>query len=221
MARKNVLIAPDMTDVDDEGGGGGRIPAGDYLMECADARADQSKAGGDMFVWKFRGLEGPAKARIFYLYTSLSPTALWKLKQTTKALGIYDDGGFEIDIDAVRGTQVVGVVLDNEYTNTQGQTVVNSKLDTVRAVDAEATATAKPVAASTARAAVPPPRGNGKRGKELPQMDAAEVRKMTADELEDLVETYKLGLNLAKSPTLKSKVAATIQGLDNAGMLSE
>jgi|SRR5215831_19457891 len=215
MARKNVLIAPDMTDVDDEGGAP-RIPAGDYLMECVDVRADRGReSGGEMFVWKFRGLAEEAKGKTFYLYTSLGERAQWKLKQTAKALGIYEDGQFEIDPDAVRGTHVMGVVLDNSYTDNQGRTRSNSKLDTVRATEGgEEEEDPKP-APKTAR------KGNGKKTNALPQLDAGEVRKMTSDELEDLVEQYKLNINLAKSPTLKSKIAATIQGLDNAGMLSE
>jgi hypothetical protein len=218
MARKNVLIVPDLTDVDDSSRGSVHIPQGDYLMECLDVRADQSKAGNDMFVWRFKGLDREATGKTFYLYTPLSEQSLWKLKQTVKAVGIYEDGGFEIDPDAVAGTQVIGVIMDSEYTDTQGRSQTNSKLDTVQSVDA----VADPAPATRGKKAAAAA-GNGKGGKadKTPALDPDEVRKCTADELEDLVELYKLGINLAKSPTLKSKVAATIQALDHAGKLNE
>ena len=212
MARKNVLVMPDMTDTDDEGGSV-LIPSGEYLMELTDVRADRSKQGNDMYVWKFRGVEKEAKGKTFYFYTVLGDNP-FNLKRTTKALGIYEDGGFEVDPEEIKGTQVLGVVTDNTYTDGQGRQKTNSKLDNVLAVEATA-------AESTSKSPSKPTtkKGNGK--KELAPLDADEVRKLTADELEDLVDNYKLNINLAKSPTLKSKIAATIQALDNAGMLEE
>jgi hypothetical protein len=184
-------------------------------MECLDVRADQSKAGNDMFVWRFKGLDREATGKTFYFYTVLVEQSLGNLKRVAKALGIYEDGQIELDPDAVAGIQVVGVVVDSEFTDQQGRSQTNSKLDNVLPLGAEAkpAASGKKTAAAAAR--------NGKGDKAPPAIDPTEVRKCTADELEDLVELYKLGINLGKSPTLKSKVAATIQALENAGKLAE
>ena len=84
-----------------------------------------------MIAWIFVGTEGKAKGKKFYLYTSFSPDALWKLKQTLRALDVeIPDSAFNLDPDDVVDTECILVVVDNEY---EGKT--NSKLAEIRAME--------------------------------------------------------------------------------------
>ena len=158
-------------------------------MRCVSVTEENSKAKQrPMLTFKFIGIEGTSKDKPFKLYCSLEVTALWKLRQTLRALGIETpDDPSELDPADVEDIEVIGDVGDHEY---DGKTY--SKLLEIRAAeDVETQSTATTTAA--------PAKGNGK---QLPKLGASEVQEMQEDELEEIVLKYRLDIDLRPPPRL-------------------
>lgn len=210
--RKTMIKLPGFGGVD-ESGGSFHIQSGDYLMKCISVAEEVSKQGNDMLVFKFAGLEKAAKDRQFRMHCTLGTNALWKLKQTLRALGTpVPDDPSSFDPTEVEDVEVIGTVIDDEY---EGK--INSRLAEVHAVD-EADEPADEPATTTARttknkAAIT----KGRNGK--PKLAASEVEDMAEDELFEINEKYDLGIDLDAHKTTIRKRNAVIAGLQSAKML--
>jgi hypothetical protein len=205
MARKAMIKLPSFEGVDDSGGNF-HIATGEYLMKCVGVSEDTSKQGNEMLVFKFDGLEKAAKGRSFRLHCALIDKALWKLKQTLRALGVeVPDEVSDLDPDDVVGVEVLGTVVDNEY---EGKT--SSRLGEIRSVDSEVVTDEKPTTKAT---------GKSKNGGKLPKIAASEVENMVEDELIDTNEKYNLDLDLDDYKTMNKKRGAIISSLQAAKML--
>lgn len=182
----------------DLAGGAVHIPEGDYRMKVESVKKAVSKSDNDMLAWQFIGLEGKAKNKRFYLYTTLTEESLWKLGQTLEALGqdIPDDE-MDIDLDELIDLECIGTVIDEEY-----QDKPRSKLQGI--TTAEAAGESHPV--------------KGRNGKEV-KVAAKEVEDMSEDELEDLVDKHDLEVDLTTSKTLRRKAAAVIAALEEKDLL--
>src|SRR5487761_2301121 len=109
--KKGRVISVDMEGVSSEGGGSFHIPEGDYGMKVVEVTEETSKSGNEMLKWVFEGTEGKAKGKTFWLYTTLTPESLWKLKQTLEALGVeVPDSAMDLDLDELEGLECTGVV---------------------------------------------------------------------------------------------------------------
>lgn len=206
-ARKTMIKLPGFEGVDDSGGTF-HIATGEYLMKCVGVAEDTSKNNNEMLVFKFDGLEKAAKGRSFRLHCALTEKALWKLKQTLRAMSIeVPDEPSDLDPDDVIGIEAIGTVVDNEY---EGK--ISSKLGEIRSVDSEvvdADATTKPSSS----------RSSKKNGGKLPKLAASEVEDMAEDELVETNDKYELDIDLDDFKTINKKRGAVISSLQAAKML--
>lgn len=199
----------DMEGVESSGGGGGfHIPEGKYKVKVKSIEKTVSKNDNDQFKWIFTGVEGKAKNKDFYYYTTLNAESLWKLKQTLEALGVdVPNSVMKVKRDEVVGLICLGDVIDDEYNNE-----TRSKLQRVETADDDDEEEDKPAAkASKAK-------DNGKK-KTVVKLDADEVKGMTEDELEELIETHELDVDLADHKTLRRKSAAVVAALEESDLI--
>ena len=216
MARKTMLHIPDMEGIDDSGGNF-HINSGDYLMKCTGVSEETSKQDNPMYVFKFEGLEKHAKNRSFRMHCALTPKALWKLKQTLRALGVEIPEGSdgEFDPDDVVGVEVMGTVTDDEY---EGK--INSRLSEIRAVGDEVVDDDDDDKKTTTTAAAKLATGKTTKSKNgPPKVAASEIEDMNEDELIDINDRYDLGIDLDAHKTTTRKRNAIIAGLQASKQL--
>ena len=196
MARRAMIKLPGFKGVDDSGGNF-HIPAGDYAMKCVDVTEEVAKSSSnDMVVFRFLGLERQAKGRQFRQHCTYGANALWKLKQTLRALGIeVPDDPSEFDPEEAIDVTVIGTVIDSEYNGK-----INSRLGEIRSAEdiKEEEAPAKKA-------------DNSK--KKQPKLNASEVENMEEDELVNLNEERDLGVDLDAHKTTRRKQNAIIAAL--------
>ena len=204
MARKSMIKLPGFEGVDDSGGNF-HISTGEYLMKCTSITEEISKQNNEMLVFKFDGLEKEARGRSFRLHCTLGANALWKLKQTLRALGVeVPDDPSELDPDDVVGTEVLGTVVDNEY---EGK--ISSRLGEIRSADSEVVDDDDKPASKKQSASKSSKNGNTKSQK----FAASEVEEMEEDELFEINEKYDLGVQLDSFKTTRKKAGAIIASL--------
>lgn len=218
MARKSKKKGGGKTELDwseaEKGGGGGfRIPEGDYKMQFSEVSREESKEGNDMLVWDFTGLEGKAKKKSFRIWTSLLPEALWKLGNLLDAMGIERPESVEDIIEAVESEDpapiITGTVADDEYEGkTRSKVMDFSSADGSDAEDEDEGKGKKK---------------KGKKGKkdkdEDEKVSKDTVNEADEDELEELVKEHELEVDLDDHRTLKKKRAAVIEALEEADKL--
>ena len=125
-------LVADFKDVESGGGGGARVPEGDYRVRITECKVDTAKSSGNtMLVWEYEIREGKFKGKkLSRDYTAITPQALWKLKGLLEALGISVPQG-KVDltpvIRKVRGKEFGVTVTDEEY-EANGKTRVTSKV---------------------------------------------------------------------------------------------
>jgi hypothetical protein len=247
-SRKGKIVRVDFTGVESGGGGGVKIPEGSYRMKVAKVEEDESSAGNDMFKWTFKGVEGKAKGKTFYQYTTLNDEALWKLRSLLEALDVeVPDGPLDIDLEDMIDRELIGIVQDDTY---KGKT--SSKMMDFESPDGageeeeqeeeeETTSRSrrkKPAEeeeeeATPRRGRKKPaaeeeeeeveetrPRRGGKKTKPEP-IAGDEVRAMEEEELEEVIEKYKLEVDLSKFKTPSRKSSAVIAALEEAEMLAD
>lgn len=204
--RKTAIEIPDLSDVNDEGGGF-KIPEGDYLMTCtAVVRHEAKDSGNPGLKWTFTGDEGKAKGKQFFMYTSFAEGALWKVKKTLKHLQVaIPDSAFEIEPDDIVGKQLIGVVTDSEY-----ERRITSKLTDTQEIDAE------PEAKTSAKDGTKA----DKKGKPAVTFTTEELTNMEEDELSEINGKYKLGVDLEEYKTKRKQVAAISAALEEKDMLA-
>lgn len=196
----------DFTGIESGGGGGFRIPEGNYAVRVEEVKKGISSNDNEQFEWIFKGTEGKAKGKTFYFYTPLVEQALWKLRETLVALGQeVPDGAMDVDLDELEGLEGVGAVEDDEY---RGK--IRSKLAGL-VIDGEA----------VDREEDDRPTKRGKKETKRVSLSEEEVREMSEDELESLVSKYSLDVDLSEHKTLRKKIDAVIDNLTSEGLIEE
>lgn len=220
--KKSRIVTIDFEGVE-AGGGSFHIKEGSYRMKVLEVEQTESDKGNDMFKWTFEGLEGAAKGKKFYVYTTLNEEALWKLRQLLEALQVeVPDGPLDLDLDEMVDLELIGIVSDDEY---QGKTV--SRMNDFESVDGEEEESSKK---SSKKKKDDSDGGNGraKRGGKKTSKDdepekiaADEVKAMDADELADLVEKYELEVDLDDHKTLRRKISAVVSELEEKELIED
>lgn len=193
------------------GGGGTHIPEGSYLGRPVEATKETSdSSGGEYISWTYEVTEGKHKGTKLYDNTSLQPQALWRLRTALDAMGVETpDGPYDLDLEAIVEDEDIVVALEVEDDKYQGKT--RSKIVAVMpAEDAEEQEEEEEASSK---------KGGKKKGeKEEPETPGEEdVNAMDADELEEVNETFDLGVDLEKFATLKKKRVAVWAALEEAG----
>lgn len=100
------------------GGGGKRIPEGDYVAKIVEGEFHHNEDTGSSGIkWQFQITKGPHKGVKLRGYTSLKPEALWSLRNLIHAATGKNVAGkaINLDLDKLVG-KVVGIAVeDNEY----------------------------------------------------------------------------------------------------------
>lgn len=195
-------VEVDFEGVETGGGSGFHIPPGTYGMEVEAVKKSISSNDNEMFEWHFRGTQGKAKGKLFYFYTTFTPSSLYKLRETLEGLGIeVPDSRLKIRPRELKGLEGVGEVVDDEY---QGK--VRSKLERILRngggdeEEEEEEEESKPVKVKMKKRAAP-------------KLAKDDVMEMSEDELDGVVEKYSLDVDLSDFKTLNKKRAATVEAL--------
>jgi hypothetical protein len=114
-------VRVDFTNVSD--GSFAPLPEGNYEATVFQVEQKVGKDSGKPYLnWQFKIQGGEFDGRRAFYMTSLSPGALWKLKQVLKNLGYTDEqlgGEFELDLSDLPGLECVVVITHEQY---QGET---------------------------------------------------------------------------------------------------
>jgi len=198
---KKRTVEADFTNVPHGSGGSFHIPPGEYGVKVLSAEYGTSQNGNEQIEWQFTGIEGKSKGKTFYYYTPLLENTLWKLRNTLEALGIeVPDSAMEIELDELEGLECRGFVEDDEYQNQ-----IRSKL--VKVISGEEEEEERPAKKKS----------NGKT--KVVKVSEDEVKDMSEDELESLVEKHDLGVDLSDYKILRKKVTAVIAALQENDLL--
>lgn len=74
------------------GGGGAKVPEGDYRVKVIKIERKPSKQDNDMLVWRYEITEGKYKGKkLRPVYTVLTIDSLWKLMRVVESLGMNAD----------------------------------------------------------------------------------------------------------------------------------
>lgn len=211
-AKKTRSVTVDFTDVESGGGQGFHIPEGEYGVKVESVEQNTSSNDNEQLAWVFKGTEGKAKGKTFYFYTPLIEQALWKLRQTLEALGVeVPDSSLDIDLDELVDLEATGVVEDDEY---KGKTRSRLAGLVVAEEEAEVEEEEKPAKGKA-----------GAKGKattkKVVKVSEAEVKEMSEDELEALIEKHSLDVDLADHKILRKKQAAVIADLTEKELLED
>ena len=106
------------------------VAPGEHLATCVHVEEAVSKAGSEMLVWTFAIKQGEYAGRELKTWTVLKASAIWRLRDVAKALGLLEEGEKSLNFktkDAIN-RDVMITVIEDEY---NGKTT--SKIDEVRA----------------------------------------------------------------------------------------
>ncbi len=101
------------------------VPPGDYPVTISkiEIRVSESNPDGDPYLnWELQIASGEHQGRRLWYMTSTAPRALWKLKETLKALGIegetldleWNDEN-EVTSPALKGFDCIASVIQEQY----------------------------------------------------------------------------------------------------------
>lgn len=104
------------------------IPEGTYEAIVFEVEQKISQAGKPYLNWQLKLLGGDNDGRRAFYMTSLSPAALWKLKEVLHNLGFSKEslaGEFDLDIASLIGKECTIVIQHEEYNGDTRDRVVN------------------------------------------------------------------------------------------------
>lgn len=102
-------------DAKGSGGGGVRIPEGDYLAKIIKAEQKEAKTGSQMIVWTFKILEGKYKGKKIKDNSVLVPKALFRLRNLLEALGVkVPEKTVKINFAKYVGEEIGLTIVDGE-----------------------------------------------------------------------------------------------------------
>lgn len=108
-------VGVDFTNVS-EGGGGTRVPAGDYAVKVKKVLAKESSNDKPYLNWELEGLNGALKGKTIYHTTSLQEQALFNLRNTLMACKVdVPKSKMKIDLKKLIGLIMGITVEDDEY----------------------------------------------------------------------------------------------------------
>jgi hypothetical protein len=111
VGKKGRTVSVDFEGVE---AGGRSCPDGTYSAEITSVDEEESQAGNDMLVAKWKILDGKGKGAVIWDNLSLTPQALWRFKGLLEALEVeVPDSAMDIDLDDLVG-QTCTIEITNE-----------------------------------------------------------------------------------------------------------
>ena len=108
-----------------------KIEPGNYLARVKSVEQKMSQANKPYLSWQFTIIGGEYDSRTAFYMTSLSPNALWKLKDTLiNAFGYTKEdlaGEFDLDIQDLIGQECTLVIGEEEYQGEMRDRVLDVK----------------------------------------------------------------------------------------------
>lgn len=236
------------------------IPDGDYRCRVAEVTQEEGEKA-DYLKWKFEVNDGSKyQGSPLYNNTSLSPKALWNLKNLLITLGVeVPDDELDIDLEELVDLELMVVVANESYEGKRVPRVVDfyeaeGEAEADEDEDEKPAKKSKKAAADEDEDEKPAKRGRGrpkkeeaddedededekpakrgrgrppkeektsKKSKKLDPVAASEVEDMDEEELAELVEKYDLGVELDEYKSMRRKVAAVIDALEDKELLED
>lgn len=221
------------------------LPEDDYLVKLVEVNQTTSGNDNDQLEFIFEVEEGKYEGQKLWFYCVLTDTSLWKLHGLLTAMGEeVPDDEMDIDIEELveNEPRLMAVVQHDTFEGTKRSKMmdfyaVEEKEEPKGKAKAGAKGKAKDEpeeeemtpaqrrkARREARKAKDEPEEKSTRGskkKGPPKLSADEVQGMDEDELSDVIDTYKLEVDLDDFKTLRKKAAAVIDALQDEEMIEE
>jgi hypothetical protein len=176
------------------------LPEGDYRVHFSEASKEEGSGDHDYVEWKLRVTEGKFEDKIIYNRTSLSPKALWNMRNMLEAANVeVPDGPLDIDLDTVDelGDDFMVTVVHEDYEGKPQMRVV----DYFPVGDDETPATETKADKGKA----------GKAAEPEPEDEAPDFESMDEDELEAFIDENDLDVDLDDHKKLKAKREAVAE----------
>lgn len=204
-----------------ESGGGSNVPEGDYAATVASVEQYTAQSGFGAIKWVFEITEGRHKGKRLYYNTSLQEQALWNLRSTLDALGFETpESSYDIDLDEVEGAEAGISVTIEEYTNDKGDTVDQSRISDIFSRD--------DLDGSGDDEENEEDEGEEEEGDEETEEEGEEgelseedVMSASLGDLEDIIESYELDVNLKSKRTLGTRRQLVLDTLIEEGYIEE
>jgi len=113
--KKGRVVSIDFTGVKSGGGGGDKIPEGEYLVTVKEVNEEVSEKSGKPYLnWVLEIAEGKYAGKRLYHITSLQPQALFNLRNTLEAAGVeVPEKLVDVNLDDLID-RVLGVSVEHE-----------------------------------------------------------------------------------------------------------
>jgi len=135
-------IKVNLADIDSDGTPSAiKVAPGRWKAELVECKAEESRAGNDMFVWYWEISEGPSKGEEIRSYTSLLDHALYGLKEHLVAFGSPPDADLDINTDKLVGRSAY-LIIGTRKTRSE-DTGDEIEVSTVNGVSSSKTASKK------------------------------------------------------------------------------
>lgn len=113
-------IKADFTKVR-EGGGGIRVPKGDYRVKIVDSDLRDAQSGNPMIIWSFEFQDGKYEGKVIRDRTVLTERAMWRLKKLIETTGQkVPRKVVKLDTRELHGKKLGITVDDREYEDNNG-----------------------------------------------------------------------------------------------------
>src|SRR5215472_292091 len=223
--RKGRVISVDFSNVEDQK----VVDEGEY--ECQVVSVEEKEGDKAPYLsWKFEITEkGKFEGTVVYNNTSLSDQSLWNLRNLMECMGFdVPKKAMDIDLDEFADAKIGLIIVNDDSYDGKPRNKVSGYFDLEEEEAPAKEKEEKAPARATRRArdgdgkTEEPARATrrGKKEKALEQLDQAEVADMNESELEDVVEKYKLDIDLDEHKTLRRKANAVIDALEQADQLA-
>jgi uncharacterized protein DUF669 len=210
-----------------------KLPEDDYLVVVEEVNQTESASGNDQLEFVFKVKEGKYEDNPLWFYCPLSDTSLWKLHGLLTALGEeVPDDEMDVDLEDLVGKELMAVVTHETFegvkrskmtdfypveesasTSKKKEEPKSSKKDKEGENEKEMTPAEKRRARREAR--------NAKKDKKPPKLSSDAVQEMDEEDLLEVIETYKLDIDLDDYKTLRKKAAAVVDVLEAEDMLDD
>lgn len=221
--KRSGKITVDFTDVEDIW----LPPEEIFAVKVAKMELTESSNGNDQFETTFEVLDGKYEGKRFKYWFSLVPEALWKIR-TFLIEGLGDDvpnSSYEIDPESYIDAELGVEITHREYEGRKRVEISQFMLvDDVSEKEPEPPPRRGRGRPRKEEAAEPETRRgrttNGSGERRSSKVAEAEVRDMDSEQMEELVDKFKLKVDLSKFRGAAKKADALVDALDAGGHLA-
>ena len=210
------------------------LPEDDYAVKVSEVTKEEGSKG-DYLKWVFEVTEGKLAGNKVYFNTSLTEQSLWNLKNLLVTLGVeVPNDELDIDLDELVDLEMMAAIAHENYEGKRQARLVdfyaldeeagNSKTEEEEEEEKPVKKTRAPKKAEEEEEEEEEKPVKGKKVKKvkaLEPMDASEVEDLDEEELEEVIEKYSLDVEIDELKTMRKKISAVMDALEEAGMLTE